>query len=335
MQNIFSNNPAFSLASLTQGINLIPNKYGRINQLGIFTNRSITQRTVIVEEQKGKLVLLPTKPVGSPGSLYSGEKRKVRSFVVPHIPYEAVITPDEIQGIRAFGSSSQEETVATVVARKLEDMRNSHAITLEYLRAGALRGQILDADGSVIYDLFESFGVTQKTVNFALNVATTKVKTKASEVRRHIEQNLMGELFTGIRVLCSPEFFDALTSHDNVEKAFAFYQGGEVLVSDTRKGFAFGGLIFEEYLGSVVTPQGTVVRIIPEGEAIAFPEGTFNTFVTYFAPADFNETANTLGLELYAKIESQPFDRGYIIHTQSNPLPLCLRPGVLVRLTAQ
>ena len=48
----------------------------------------------------------------------------------------------------------------------------------------------------------------------------------------------------------------------------------------------------------------------------------------------FNETVNTLGLPIYAKQESRKFDRGTDLHTQSNPLPLCLRPSVLVKVTA-
>ena len=52
------------------------------------------------------------------------------------------------------------------------------------------------------------------------------------------------------------------------------------------------------------------------------------------APADFNETVNTLGQPLYAKQEPRKFERGTDLHTQSNPLPMCHRPGVLVKLTA-
>ena len=74
-------------------------------------------------------------------------------------------------------------------------------------------------------------------------------------------------------------------------------------------------------------------RFIAAGEAHAFPLGTLDTFGTYFAPADFNETVNTLGQPLYAKQEPRKFDRGTDLHTQSNPLPMCHRPGVLVKLT--
>ncbi|MGD7215362.1 major capsid protein, partial [Ralstonia pseudosolanacearum] len=33
-----------------------------------------------------------------------------------------------------------------------------------------------------------------------------------------------------------------------------------------------------------------------------------------------------------AKQEPRQFGRGTDVHTQSNPLPMCLRPGVLVKL---
>lgn len=333
MQNPFIN-PAFSMTSLTAAINIIPNRYGRIGQLGLFNPRPVIHRNIIVEEMHGILNLLPTLPPGSPGTVGTQGKRKVRSFIIPHIPHDDVVLPEEVQGIRAFGSENQTEAIAGVMARKLETMRNKHAITLEHLRMGALKGQILDADGSVIYDLFTEFNVTQTAINFQLGTTTTKVKTKCNEVLRTIEKNLLGEVANGVRVLCSTQFFDALTSHDNVEKAFAFYQQGAALVDDTRSGFRFGGLVFEEYVGFATDAAGVIRKFIPDNEAIAFPEGTMDTFATYFAPADFNETVNTLGQELYAKQEPRKFDRGTDLHTQSNPLPMCHRPGVLLKLTA-
>jgi len=42
---------------------------------------------------------------------------------------------------------------------------------------------------------------------------------------------------------------------------------------------------------------------------------------------------NTIGLPIYAKSEERQYGRGVNMHTQSNPLPLCLRPELLVKLT--
>ena len=149
MNNPF-NNPAFSMSSLTAAINIIPTRFGRIEALKIFPDKPVRTRQVMVEEQNGVLNLLPTMPVGAPGTVGTRGKRSLRSFVIPHIPHDDVVLPEEVQGIRAFGSETEMETIASVMARHLQTMRNKHAITLENLRMGALKGVILDADGSVI-----------------------------------------------------------------------------------------------------------------------------------------------------------------------------------------
>jgi hypothetical protein len=333
MNNPF-HNPAFSMAALSAAINIIPNRYGRLEALNLFPPRPVRTRQIIVEEQAGVLNLLPALPPGSPGTVGTRGKRTVRSFVIPHIPHDDVVLPEEVQGIRSFGSETEMESVAGVMARHLETMRNKHAITLEHLRMGALKGVILDADGSVIYDLFDEFDIPPAVISFDLGNANSNVKKKCADVLRHLEDHLKGEFMTGAHCLCSPEFYDALTDHAKVKDAFTYWQQGAVLINDMRAGFTYGGLTFEEYRGQATDVNGTTRRFIAAGEAHVFPLGTVDTFSTYFAPADFNETANTLGQALYAKQEPRKFDRGTDLHTQSNPLPMCHRPGVLVKLTA-
>ena len=82
-----------------------------------------------------------------------------------------VVLPEEVQGLRAFGSETETESIANVVARHLETMRNKHAITLEHLRMGALKGKILDADGSELVDLFDEFDITAQSVSFEFSTA--------------------------------------------------------------------------------------------------------------------------------------------------------------------
>ena len=332
MQNPFDN-PGFSMASLTAAINLLPNRYGRLEQLGLFPAKPVRTRQVVVEERNGTLNLLPTQPVGGPATLNVRDKRKLRSFVVPHVPLDDVVLPEEVQGVRAFGSETESESIAGVLAQHLQSMRNKHAITLEHLRIGALKGIILDADGSELHNLYDDFNITAKAVNFALASEATNVRNKCTEVIAHVEENLRGEFMTGVRCLCSQEFFEKLVGHAKVEKAYENYAQGAMLRDDVRTGFAFGGIIFEEYRGQASNIAGTTLRFIAPGEAHAFPLGTVDTFATYFAPADFNETVNTLGQPIYAKQEPRKFERGTDLHTQSNPLPMCHRPGVLVKLT--
>lgn len=326
-------NDAFNMAALTAAINKIPNTYGRLEQLNLMPATGVRTRTILIEEMSGVLNLLPTMPVGAPGTQGTQGKRKVRSFVIPHIPHDDAVLPEEVQGLRAFGSETEMEALAALLAQKLQNMRNKHAITLEYLRMGALKGVILDADGSVLYNLYDEFSITPKTVSFALGTAGTEVLLKVLEVKRHIEDNLKGEFMTGIHCLCSAGFYDALTTHSKVKEAFMYFQRNQQLGNDYRIGFTFGGITFEEYRGQATDAAGNIRKFIEDDEAHFIPLGTANTFRTHFAPADFNETANTLGLPLYAKQEARKFGRGTDLHTQSNPLPICLRPEVLVKGT--
>ena len=332
MLNPFSND-AFGAVALTAAINILPNRYGKLEEMNLMPPRPVRLRQIAIEERNGVLSLLPTAVVGSPGTVGKRGKRKMRSFIVPHIPHDDVVLPEEVQGIRAFGSEGELAALSDVLALHLQSMRDKHAITLEHLRMGALKGVILDADGSILYDLFDEFGITAKTINFELGTATTDVKAKCLELKRYLEDNLRGEFMTGVHVLVSAAFFDALTSHAKVVKAYERWQQGEALRSDQRKGFTFAGISFEEYRGQATDPEGTVRRFIADGEGHAFPLGTSQTFATYFAPADFNESVNTMGQPLYAKQDARKFERGTDLHTQSNPLPMCHRPGVLVKIT--
>ncbi|MBI4909910.1 MAG: major capsid protein [Acidobacteria bacterium] len=324
---------AFNMVALTTAVNKIPTSFGRLAQLNLMPPEGVRLRTILIEELNGVLTLLPTMPVGAPATLGSQAKRRVRSFVIPHIPHEDVVLPEEAQGLRAFGSENDVEALSALLARKLALMKAKMEITTEHLRMGALKGLILDADGSTIYDLFSEFSISPKSISFALGTTGTEVITKCLEVKRHIEDNLRGEYMTGIMCLCSPGFFDALTTHPKVKEAYSRWQQGQLLFTDNRTNFMFAGITFEEYRGQATDIAGNVRKFIADDEAHFFPLGTASTFRTYFAPADFNETANTIGLPIYAKQAPRKFERGTDLHVQSNCLPLCTRVECLVRGT--
>lgn len=324
----------FSLSEIVAAINIIPNTYGRVNELGLMPVVGVTMPTVAIEEQNGSLALIPTEQYGGPGNVGQAGKRRVRTFTIPKLVHDDAVTPQEVQAIRAFGSNEQ-ASVAALLNQKLTTARAKHDITLEWLRMGALQGRILDADGSTtIFNLFTEFGITEKSVDFVLGTAGTEVRDKCMEVVRHIEDNLLGDISQRVHALVSPEFFDKLVKHAKVKEAFANYQeASQRLGGDMRKGFTFGGITFEEYRGAATNTGGTSSRFIAAQDGRAFPIGTAQTFRTFAGPADFNEAVGSLGQMYYAKTLESKFNRGYEIHTQANPLPMCMRPAVLVKLT--
>jgi hypothetical protein len=324
----------YDTQSLTEAINLMPNMYGRVGELGIFREEGVTTTSVAVEFQNNTLNLLPTRPRGAPPTVGTMGKRNLRSFVIPQIPHNDVVMPEEVQNVRAFGAMTVSDTVASKVAQKLQVMKNKHDITKEWMRVGALSGVLLDYDGTtVIYNWFTEFGITQKVIDFNFTLATLDVRGVVASVLRWIEDHMYGEMMNGVHCLCSPEFFDALVSHANVKDAYKYFTTAQQLSQDLRKGFNFAGITFEEYRGTATDPAGTAHKFIAASTAQFFPLGTQQTFRMYNAPADFNETVNTMGLPYYAKQEERDFNRGWDLHTQSNPLAMCARPQLLVKAT--
>lgn len=323
------NNSAFSTLSLTSAVNEMPFIPGRIGQLGIFNERGIVNTQVMIENREGELVLIPAQERGGAAYRNTRDRRKVRHLETVHLPIEDRVLPDEVQNIRAFGSESQLQGIQQEINERFLGMTRKMDATLEHLRIGAIKGQVLDADGAtVLYDLFDLFGISAPAAeDFALGTDSTDVRGKCSSVIRRIEDVLGAAPYQDIWGFCGPDFFDALVSHPQVEKAYERWQQGEMLRQRTaRRMFPFAGIMFEEYRGKVGDNQ-----FIGDKECRFVPTGVDGLFENPFAPADFIEAVNTRGLPRYAKIApDQKYNRFVDLLLQSNPLPYCTRPGVLI-----
>jgi hypothetical protein len=320
---------AFSLVSLTDRINKIPYAPGLLGQLGIFPERGVNTTSIEVEERNNSLRLIPTNPRGAPPFVQPRDRRALRLFKIPQLQKFDTIYADQVQNVRSFGQETEVETVQGLVDFLMTQMRLEHDVTLEHLRVGALQGIILDSDGTtVLYNLFTEFGVAQQTAAITFSVTTTDIRNQLVAVVRSIEVEMGGIPVSNYRAIASPEFFDALVGHTKVQDAFR-YQQGLSLGQDLRyTGFSFGGITWTEYRGTV---DG--IQFIPSSTAWVFPQ-SLSLGSTYFGPADFIETVNTVGLPIYAKqFLDDELQRFVSIYTQSNPLPILLRPRAVVKLT--
>jgi hypothetical protein len=323
------NNDAFAVSQLTGTINELPHQPGRIGQLGLFSEQGISTTSVSIESLGTTLTLVPSAARGAPGKPVTNDKRKLRSFNCVHLPQRGAVVADEVQNLRAFGSETEVETAQNLLNRKFAKMKRNLDATIEWQRIGAIKGQVLDSDGTtVLLDLFSDFGVTQQTLDFVLDNTATKVKQKCIDLQRLVEDELGGLQHTGVRVLCSRTFFDALTQHDAVVDAYDRWMDGQFKRETQREGFWFGDIWFEEYRGKVGSQD-----FIEANTAYAVPLGVADLFETYYGPADYMETVNTIGLPYYAKQWAMEGGKGITLESQSNPLSLCTRPRSVIKLT--
>ncbi len=337
---------AFSVVELTDAINLVPTQYGLLNKLGIFQEEGIPTTSVAVEFNNGVLNLIPSKPRGETPHKNISAKRSLKHFTVPHFPVGDKIFPSDVQNVREFGTN-QLRTPESVMNKKLIELSNKHDITNEWLKCGAIAGKILDADGSTLLDLFSEFNVSETQIFFDLDDEDADIVGSSQEVLGSIEDNLQGDVMDYAMAACSPQFWAKFITHPKVQAAYTNYQNSVNSVvgyagpsanpgrNDVRKGFYFGGMLWAEYRGKATytADDGTITtqNFIETNMARFFPVGTNSSFKHYNAPADNMEAVNTVGQPKYAQVTRDPKGKFWDVDTESNPLPLCLRPKLLVK----
>lgn len=338
MLNIFEND-AFSVSSLTDAINNIPFIPGRAGQVIDWDEQGITTLTVMIEERDGVLTLLNPTPRGGPGETTAKDRRRMRSLVVPHYQHDDNINADEVQGVRAFGSETEVQTVMTLVnQRQQEAVTLKLDPTLEYQRLGAVKGLILNADGSTLYDLFAEFGVSQEAeIDFDLDNATPAsgaLRKKCAGVQRKVADNLGGIGYRGLHSFCGDDFFDDLLTHPEVVDSYKgtsmaqVLREGYVLPNGNKiyGAFEFGGIVWENYRGKI----GATAMVDTNGCHI-FPVGVPGLWRTRYAPADYIETVNTVGLPRYTRQHPAANGKSIALESQSNPISYCTRPKTLMK----
>jgi len=300
----------------------------RLGELGIFEEEGIRTTSLTVEQQGNTLVLVQTTPRGGPAIQNIPDQRNLVSIPTARIAVEDAMTADEVQNLRAFGSESDLTTLQAEVNKRNLRMSNSIEATMEHQRAGAINGLVLDADGSTLVDLFTTFGVSAQTpVDFDLAAGVAgALREKCSAVIRSIEDELGGLPYSGIHAMCGADFFDALTSNGEYRENKLSWEAASALEQRIAgRRVDFGGITFEEYRGNVGG-----MAYVPVDQAKIFPIGVPSLFLTRYAPAEYWETVNTVGLPRYARqVPSADPSVQRIFRVQSQVVNICTRPRVL------
>lgn len=326
----------FKVTDLTEELVSIPNEYGLINQLGIFDVEPVSQHTVTFEASDRVIGLIGDKVRGERNNVSKDGKRVMHSYAIPHFPLDDYITPQDVQGQRAYGEEGAERLDA-VRARKLMTIRKSHAATLETARAKMITsGDIYAPNGTVVGNVYTDFGVTRKQVAMDLTNAATDILGKQREIVDHIQDNIMsGETPSEIIALCSPSYFDAYISQAGVKEAYKFYTSTqEPLRNGNWSQFRHGDITLIRYNGKFKDASGVSQALIPDGDAYYLPLDTSDTFKTYFSPANKFDLANTLGEQAYIFEYADGKGSKIEIESESNLINILRRPQCVVRAAA-
>lgn len=344
--DIFKSN-AFSLLEMTEAVNKIGYRPTTLSRMGLFATRRVRTPFVSVEERAGVISLIQTSPRGEPiGTDKNAEKRILRNFNTARLVRAASVNADEISGIRAFGTESELVQVQAEVARRISGdagILRDFELTWENMRLGAIQGNVLDADGSVLYNWYTEFNIVQAgEIDFDLDnaaPASGAVRKVCNALIRAAKRAAQGAWIDGTTYMvsiCGDAFWDDLTAHSEVRGTYLNTQQAADLRENALpfETFRYGGITWMNYRG---TDDNSTVAINTD-QAKFFPVNAPGAFSVVFSPGEFFGSVNQPGRDLYSRLVIDPDAGGNMDEARwvkaelySYPLFMCMRPGMLQR----
>lgn len=326
----------FTTAELTEAVNKLP--LMPLRMAGLFRQRGVRTTSVIIDIKQGRLVLVENQDRSAQPKHMAGRGTKSSAVTLQcaHLPLTDTVKPEDIQDVRAFGML-EPVGVETIINDKMQDLKNSVEMTKEFHRIGAAKGIVYDADGeTVLHNLFEVFRIQQKKMDLAFPATAPEDKNPILagilDAKRHAEQKLGGLPASRFEAMVGSNFYDRLTGHKLVRRLFEDWQARQQDFGDNdyrKRGFTYGSVTWVE-ASEVVNGRS----IMEKDKANLYPVG-LDCFNEFHAPANWTETANTVGLPFYAQMEPLRMGRGFELEVQSNPLCICTVPEALVEITAK
>lgn len=295
----------------------------QLDTLGMFSKKSIIGNFYQVEMENGKVSLLPTKQRGtSDMTNISGTKKHRRVVETPHIPASFSVVAGDLANVQG---GSMDEAFASILAGRMIQARENYSATWEYHRVNAIKGIVLDSDGTELFNVYDFLGVSQQTQTLTVG----DIGPGCDTLKETILDGLGNVGSSGVLVLCGKDFFDAVRNDEDViANKNNVLPGTFASDSFVYSSFEYRGVIFMRYRGMVgSTPY------IANNKGHAIPLGVADAFEHVDSTADTMSEIGKPGKEIVFTEEKLPFDAGVQFRLQSNRLTLPTRPSALVELT--
>jgi len=328
------NSDMFSATSMTAAVD----RYGYVPSYlqsipGLIVPVPVSTEDIWIEARANAPALIQTSLRGEPPKQKGGDQRDARGFKTRRLALSSRITASQLQNIRGFGSTTELMSLQMEVGRRQFMLKQDMQLTKEFWTLGMIQGKVIDANGDVIYDWNAEFNQAQPdeiAFNFA-NAEEGDIVTSCNLVTRTMIRNLQGLGGNGvsIRAACGDQFWDQLTTADEVRDTYKAWQAAQDLRNEVSKPwsvFQYGGIGWFNYRG---TDDNSTVAI-PPSKAKFFPVNS-GIFQWALAPSERFEFVNTPGLDAYSWIVRDIQRNMYAdVEESTYPLAVCVQPKALM-----
>ncbi|MBN9047454.1 MAG: major capsid protein [Rhizobiales bacterium] len=305
-----------------------------LGSLNLFTPVYSRSRTIAIADRNRSLTLIPTSPNGSPPEELIPKGSRVRTYETVRLAKGSTIYAIELAGVAALPFELQTKEITEEVTDRTAQIMDDLELTWEYMRFGAVQGKVLDADGSVIVDWYDFWGIAEPDeINFELDKPGTDVRAKIRQLKRAMQKAAKGiwTPATKVGALVGDTFFDMLVNHPSVKETKLNTEKAATLENiEAYSAIEIEGVTFINYQG---TDDGTTIAIGSE-KARFFPINARGAFSVGYGPAsEFKPYLNQKGREFYGLVleDKSGRDEWDRVEIYSYPLFVCTRPEMLLR----
>lgn len=298
-----------------------------------YTKPSKTTAVELVHDT-GKGKILPvnerfTTNKKTPENTIGIETRHGKTLTAMHVTGFADISADAVQDIPKPISNDSLESFERYVSGEVDTIEECLEATREYHALGALKGKVVDVDGTtVIYDLYDFFKIdkSEATISDLSLKVEDGLRIPLHQMKSKAKSKLKGKIIKGFVMLCGSGAYeefafckDAKTDMRNNELKY--------VVDGFSDGFNYQSVDFVEYDGGIGDES-----FIGENEAMLLPivDGLYCITAT---PGKGTNYVNKKGQKTYITTKVLDHDAGVELKGQANYVVYVEVPDAIQHVT--
>ncbi|WP_297578715.1 major capsid protein [uncultured Helicobacter sp.] len=240
-------------------------------------------------------------------------------FEVPRFAQEGTINATDLNELKSFENGGD---LPKALSQKISDIITSHkenfCLTQEFMAVGAVFGRVVDGKGNVLFEV--------EIKNKAGFSEAKSLHDSFAEIYDSFSKNL--GYHPEFDLYVSRELFEEIHKKAMKEELFKINQAR--LEKNAMQIYGVEIIPYVASYRSKTSKKDTQFLSGKTGMAIPKTKGIFQL---HYSRAHHTQALNLSAQKFFAaKPEELAQGRGYCLHTESNVLPICVRPDALVKL---
>lgn len=332
---------AFERATMIRALDRRPYVPMMLDRIINFEVVPVSTPYVYVSTRRRYVNLIRTTLRGAPIEMQTPEDGDARPLKIHRLGKGDTLFAHQLNYINPLEGETEEQRAAILIREKQERLINDYEATLEYHRLGALRGLVLDTDGSTLVNFWTEFGLTQPAdIDLNLDASTP---LSLSQLRQNIASLITIPIQKAsgagndprfrFRAVCGDAFWFALTGHPSIERAYELDQQARSRMDENIwDSFRFAGIEWFHYRG---TDDGSAIAV-EANKAHIFPTGVPGMWQHVMGPMDEDfRFVGQPGRRYYTVLERDKSDKQQWVMPEIYGYPLIVnsRPDLVLTAT--